>query len=238
MPRTVEYDREQVIEAAMRVFWRDGYEASSIQKLIEATGINRGSLYQAFGSKAGLFKEVLDCYVRLYEVPVKALQDIEDPVVAIRSVYYSMFLVDNRAYREQGCLLYSTVSELAHTEPSICDEAAERLALLENCLIERITEGQKKGLIHADKPASTYAGYIITLAGGLRLRGKMGADINTLCTLIDIGFSALWTKQVAWGGTESILNARDVNQHPAVFDSGDVPGLVRIDFQPMEKFGF
>ena len=62
MPRTRQFDRDGVVETAMNLFWLYGYDATSIQDLVDATGVERGSLYHAFNSKAGLFAAALDHY--------------------------------------------------------------------------------------------------------------------------------------------------------------------------------
>src|SRR5487761_2228685 len=56
------FDREQALDAAMQVFWRQGYEGASLTALTTAMGINRPSLYAAFGDKAGLFREAVARY--------------------------------------------------------------------------------------------------------------------------------------------------------------------------------
>ncbi len=63
MARPREFDRDQVVDRAVEVFWRQGFEATSIQDLVEATGLNRGSLYNTFGDKAGLFEAALERYM-------------------------------------------------------------------------------------------------------------------------------------------------------------------------------
>ena len=187
MPRAPEYNRQHVLEAAMKVFWRDGYEATSIYKLIEATEINRGSLYQAFGSKAGLFNEVLDHYVLHFELPLNGYMEVTDPIIAIRSLFYALLLVDDDEYRSRGCLLLNTISELSHTEPEIAQAAATRLSMLEDLFENRLVEAREKGLIPDDKPASVCVAYLMALAGGVRLQSKMGASVDTLCSIIKIG---------------------------------------------------
>ncbi|MBQ0799535.1 MAG: TetR/AcrR family transcriptional regulator [Porticoccaceae bacterium] len=191
MPRAPEYNRQHVLEAAMSVFWRDGYEATSIYKLIEATEINRGSLYQAFGSKAGLFHEVMDHYVSHFEVPLNGYLEIADPIIAIRSLFYALLLVDNDEYRSRGCLLFNTVSELSHTEPEMAQAAAARLSILEDLFEKRLVEAREKGLMPDNNPASVCVAYLMALAGGLRLQSKMGASRETLRSMIKIGLESI-----------------------------------------------
>ena len=57
------FDKDNVPDRAMRVFWERGYEANSIDDLLKATGINRGSLYGTFGDRRSLFLSALDRYV-------------------------------------------------------------------------------------------------------------------------------------------------------------------------------
>ena len=67
MARPVEFDEDEVLTSAMEQFWREGYEASSVQKLLDCTGINRGTLYNSFGDKDTFFKSCLDQYNKILE---------------------------------------------------------------------------------------------------------------------------------------------------------------------------
>ena len=191
MPRTPEYDRGHVLAEAMKVFWRDGYDATSIQKLTAAMDINRGSLYQAFGSKAGLFEEVLKYYVDHFQDPVGALVANAEPAVAIRSVFYAMFLIDNPKYNSWGCLLYNTVSELTHTEPELAGRAVQYLEQLSEFFEVRIDAVQQQGKMNQNCSAAVYGKYLIALCGGLRLGEKMGVEKSALKTMIDTGIAPM-----------------------------------------------
>jgi TetR/AcrR family transcriptional repressor of nem operon len=70
MARVREFDTEAAVEAAMQVFWCRGYEATSVQDLVDATGVGRGSLYAAFGSKEGLYLAALDRYREQLAAPM------------------------------------------------------------------------------------------------------------------------------------------------------------------------
>src|SRR5690554_7864220 len=65
MARPVEFDYNDVFTNAMEQFWREGFEASSVQKLLDVTGINRGTLYNSFGDKDTFFKACLEHYSKL-----------------------------------------------------------------------------------------------------------------------------------------------------------------------------
>lgn len=223
MPRAPEYDRGHVLAEAMKVFWRDGYDATSIQKLTASMGINRGSLYQAFGSKAGLFEEVLKYYVDHFQDPVGVLVANVEPAVAIRSVFYSMFLIDNPKYNSWGCLLYNTVSELTHTKPELAGCAMQYLEQLSDFFEVRIDAAQQQGQMNQNCSAAVYGKYLITLCGGLRLAEKMGLEKSALKTMIDMGIAPMLAN----------FSAQTSNA------SGNVETLpeatVAVDFGPLNK---
>ena len=70
MARPVEFDEDKVLRKGMEQFWKEGYEASSIQKLLDCTGINRGTLYNSFGDKETFFKSCVDQYGLITEAQI------------------------------------------------------------------------------------------------------------------------------------------------------------------------
>ncbi|MBQ0719503.1 MAG: TetR/AcrR family transcriptional regulator [Gammaproteobacteria bacterium] len=192
MPRPPEYNRIEVVNAAMQVFWAEGYESSSIQKLLGAMQLNRGSLYSAFGDKEGLFLEALDLYVEEVTITLKAtLWSIDDPLLAIRSFLESVCLIEDESVRSRGCLLFNSISEFAHVNPHLADEAEKRSKPLHALFEKRLSEAQSLGLIDSQKVPKAMADYLLTLAVGLRMHAKMNTSRDTLQGIIDVGLSAL-----------------------------------------------
>lgn len=114
MPWQITFDADKVLDRAMQTFWACGYEATSMQDLVDRTGINRGSLYATFGDKRALFLSAL----RMYDDKVrrKMLEDFEAryaPRDAIRAVFRAFS--DNVSARggNRGCFLTNTALELA-----------------------------------------------------------------------------------------------------------------------------
>ena len=90
MPRSEEFNREHAVRQAMNVFWEKGYNGTSMQDLVDATGLNRSSIYNSFVSKHELYKTTLEFYQKesggLFH---KALLNAKNPLGAIRLVFES-----------------------------------------------------------------------------------------------------------------------------------------------------
>lgn len=192
MARLPEFDRTQVVEAALQVFWQDGYTSSTIQKLLRAMDLNRGSLYAAFGDKEHLFREVLDQYVdHMQHILQPTLIGEADPLRAIRSFLERVTVQETTETKKLGCLLFNTISELAHTNPPLAQEATRRVQILRNLFIDRLTQARQQNRIRTDKSVGELADYLVALAAGLRMHCKMHAIDDELQKIIDVGLDSL-----------------------------------------------
>lgn len=107
MGRPKQYDRDEVLKRAMTLFWKKGYEGTHLAELVDATGLNRFSLYQEFGGKEGLFSEAIDRYM-LEIQPLAALLAAEPHGLANIRRYFDA-MVDARFLH--GCFLINTLPE-------------------------------------------------------------------------------------------------------------------------------
>ena len=111
----------------MHAFWMRGYEATSIEDLVSATGLSRSSIYQAYGSKAGLFDAALHVYLDAIEMKLGALETggggLDDIVAFFQSVGHEPEIPGHTEVHpcSMGCLVVNSVAELAQTEPWIKD---------------------------------------------------------------------------------------------------------------------
>ncbi len=191
MSRLREFDRNDVVTKALDLFWSDGYNASSISKLIAVMGINRSSLYATFGSKDNLFSEAMACYAkRRKDLHSSTLNGIEDPLQAIRVFYYRKFLGED-VNLSNGCLLFNTVSELSNTSPGIANEAGDYLLEVRELFLNRLIEARDKGLIDEKKDVDAQADYLLAMIAGLRSLSKMGSGRHALQKVIDTTLDSL-----------------------------------------------
>ncbi|MEN0063317.1 MAG: helix-turn-helix domain-containing protein [Myxococcota bacterium] len=130
MARPPAFDRGNVINRAMQVFWQHGYQATSMRALSEATGLKPGSLYAAFGSKEGLFFEVLTAY----GAQVKARAARERPTTLIKAWFQAHIersIPATPGSPGRGCLLLGSAAEIEALGPECRALVRAELDLLE-----------------------------------------------------------------------------------------------------------
>lgn len=107
------FERSEVIDKSMNLFWKNGFNASSMQQIVDATGLKPGSIYHSFGNKETLFREVLEAYTR------KSLEKIRSTLDSARSVgegvcmHLEGVVEQSTMDNYSSCLLVKTQLELA-----------------------------------------------------------------------------------------------------------------------------
>src|SRR5690606_518976 len=113
MARSKEFDPETVLRRALELFWRRGYEATSMADLVEHLGIGRASLYATFGSKHDLYMKALECYVRTQEpAPVELLSQPGPALPAVRALVELCTEDSIRDLERRGCMIVNAAAEL------------------------------------------------------------------------------------------------------------------------------
>lgn len=170
MARPAEFERTDVLEKAMNVFWRTGYSATSISDLVSATKLKPGSLYGAFQSKRGLFLEVIDTYsVRSIERVTKAMSETESPIKGIEQ-FFTRFCDELESDDiGKGCLMVNTMLELATEDDEIRDRISNYLSLVEQHFHTALVKAQELGEIDKQRDAADLATYLMTNIWGLRV---------------------------------------------------------------------
>jgi AcrR family transcriptional regulator len=139
------FDAEKALDRALDVFWRKGYEGASLPDLTEAMGINRPSLYAAFGNKESLFRKALDRYVEGPAAYVaKALQQSTAREVAEALFYGEIELLTNPK-NPRGCLAVQSALACGEAATTIRDELAARRKTLELSVRRRFKQARTSG---------------------------------------------------------------------------------------------
>lgn len=185
MARPQQFDRDDVLDRALLVFWRHGFEGASIQHLVDATGLNRGSLYNAFGDKAQLFAEVMDRYRA--NSPARCLAEAAydpDSSADVHRLIEQFFdALVQRALNDgdhKGCLFTNTSAGVYGCTDAMADWIRESLRGLEDVLTILIERGQQNGQIQSSVPASALARSLLASAQGLNVLARTGAEPDVL----------------------------------------------------------
>lgn len=167
MPWDKQFDRDAVLDRAMKTFWRQGYAATSMQDLVEAMGINRGSMYATFGDKRSLFLASLRMFDASARLEVLArLREGRRPTQAIKALFESFVEYATGDGLNRGCLITNTALELAAHDPEVARIVAEAQTEIERFVEGRILAGQATGEIALVlDPKATARGMLASLVG-------------------------------------------------------------------------
>ncbi|MEU2924769.1 helix-turn-helix domain-containing protein [Streptomyces sp. NPDC007251] len=178
MARTKEFDPDAALQSALELFWRRGYEATSMADLVEHLGIGRASLYATFGNKHDLYLKALARYEESgLSVIVRELSQPGPALPAVRAVVrrYAAEAADERL-RLNGCLITNTAAELAPHDPAAARRVERNWDHLETLLHSALVRAQSQGELPAGRDPLALARTLLVLMQGLRVVGKASAD--------------------------------------------------------------
>jgi len=190
--RPKEFERDVVLDRAMQVFWSRGYEATSIQHLVGRMGIQRGSLYDTFGDKRGLFFAAIDRYNRV--VTAKLLAALEEPASgkdAIRQFFRLKVELSMESGRPPGCLVTNSAAELASRDRGTATRVGAVLARIEAAFHRAVVRAQKAGEIDPRRNARALARFLTSSAQGLSVMAKANSDRAVLGDVVTVILAAL-----------------------------------------------
>jgi len=191
--RPRQFDPEEVLERSMRAFWEHGFHDTSVDDLVEATGVRPGSLYNAFhGGKRELFMESLDRYSKLV-VPEKmgALERPGSSVAEIRAYFDG--LVEDLMSPEgrMGCLMVNTAMELAAEDSEIAQVVRGHMKRLEQHTARALRNAKRRGEVSTDVQPNAKATQLMATGMGLMVVGKTNPGREVLETIVRCAFAEL-----------------------------------------------
>jgi AcrR family transcriptional regulator len=171
---------DKALDSALRVFWRKGYEGASLPELTRAMGINRPSLYAAFGNKEELFLKALDRYL---EGPAaymrEALNEATARLVVERMLAGSAELLTDRRH-PRGCLMVQGALACGEASESIRRELIAHRAAGHALLRERLERAVEEGDLAEDVNCDDLARYVMTVIHGMAVQAATGVGREEL----------------------------------------------------------
>ena len=177
MARPKEFDVDEALERAMELFWRQGYEATSLPDLVQHMGIGRQSLYDTFGGKRQLFLQALDRYTAV--MIGGALARLERPGASIDDL--TAFLEAVVAYQtgkrvRTACLMINSAMELAVSDKEVARRASAHHQRMEGAFRRVLEHAAAQDDIHPLLPVDTVARHMVATVLGMVVAAKSGAE--------------------------------------------------------------
>lgn len=185
MPKVETFNKEFVLKKATDVFHKKGFNATSMQDLVDATALNRSSIYNSFGSKLDLFIACLKSYQGLYGIKMSETLDKADNSLHAIELLFEFYLNEIIEDKEdKGCLITNCTSEMANQEKSIINFLSSNQRSFMGLLEKLVSNGQKESVINLNRTAHEYALYLFSSIQGFRTTGILISNKTDLQTIV------------------------------------------------------
>ena len=172
----------------MRLFWRKGYSATSIEDLVEALALSRSSLYDTFGDKRKLFLEALKFYSeRVISGTARTLNQAPSPLAGIQALLDDLLAGVDSPSGALGCFMVNSVAELVPYDPEVTKLATAYSAALQGLLAQALTRAARPDQATPEQLAT----YVFNMIQGLRVLIKAGATREQAQAVRDITLHSL-----------------------------------------------
>lgn len=184
MGRPPTFDREDKIEEAMDLFWTQGYEATSVQDLVDHLDLNRSSLYNAFGGKHDLYLATLDHYRQQGKEALRRhLREAPTPLDGIRRAFEAV--AEQAAERQCGCFVANAAVECAPRDPETQERASETFETMRALFRAAVEQAQDEGTIDGDRDPAALGRYLTNAFYGIHLTAKTDPPADVVHDIVD-----------------------------------------------------
>lgn len=168
MPRGREFEPQDALRKAMETFWRNGYDQTSVDDLVAATGVSRYGLYGAFGDKRELFLASLDLYRD--DVVTWLMRSVEAPGASLGAIH--QYFTDLAAFAsfpggENGCLMCNTATDAVMREPGVAARVTTHFDRMASAFRRALGAARQNGEIPATFDIEACADYLVGVAQGV-----------------------------------------------------------------------
>ncbi|MCF2717382.1 TetR/AcrR family transcriptional regulator [Paenibacillus sp. UKAQ_18] len=190
MARSKEFEEKEVLDKAMRLFWEQGYEKTSMTELVEHMGIHRRSLYDTFGDKHSLFLKAMDWFDdKIIAALAGGVKRSKTASEALQFIF--SFMIDGDEDSPAGCLMVNSAVELAARDVEVDNKSTKAFTTAEQLLREIILWGQRDGEFTSTYNAEELAEYLHNVWIGLRVMARTSASRGKLHRITHISMKLL-----------------------------------------------
>lgn len=191
MGRPKQFDRNDALRAGMRVFWQQGFAATTTDDLAKAMGIGRQSFYDTFGDKRQCYLEALRGYARDdVGAQIDVIRGASSPLQALRDLMRSA-AEWTAEHRSMGCMVINSLAEFGASDAEIAATIAPTALLIEQSIVQLLREAKAKGEVPPSLDEQRAAGAMIATRMGMTLGAKAGRSPESLRAVADFTIDQL-----------------------------------------------
>lgn len=172
MARLREFDTDEVMEAVINAFWDRGYEATSLADLMTVTGLQKGSIYKAFGDKRSLFLKALQAYLDRNYSLMRQILDNSSPESAISDWLRLLSGIAAAPDASKGCFAVNSLLEMAPHDPEVTKMLEYQYSRIGKLLDTVIAQGQQAGVFRQDLSTQQLRQMLLVIANGTLASGR------------------------------------------------------------------
>ena len=190
--RPSQFDPDLVVRAALRVFWSQGYAATSLQDLLEAMHLSKSSLYSAFGGKQRLFARCLTSYADSMVSTFKQRLDAsESPLEFIQSTLIEIGSEGARERYPSGCLIMNAAAEFGLRDPDCARWVQAALHRIRSVMVDAVERAQIAGELSRTRHVEVVADFLMSNIAGLRIMVKAGTPTCSVLHVVELVVASL-----------------------------------------------
>ncbi|MEV4341395.1 TetR/AcrR family transcriptional regulator [Streptomyces sp. NPDC049590] len=191
------FDPDATLDTVMRLFWRQGVATTGIQDIVNATGLNRSSLYSTYGGKQELYRAALNRYVEERSRPALGRLEEDDRGLPAVTDFFTT-LIETRCtgeYARWGCMVSNAHAGTENGDPEVQALLDRQHQRLRNALLTALRAAQRRRQLAEGVDPGSAADILALLAHGVNLRSRAGADPQQLQATAAAAITAVANRQ-------------------------------------------
>lgn len=191
MPKSVLFDKEKTIQRVTELFWEKGYNGTSMQDLVDVTGLNRSSIYNTYGDKFSLFTQALHHYKNSQTDFLNSLKNRAKSPKEVINLLFEGVWSELNPQNNKGCFLSNCTTELANANKDVHEFLEVNHEMMISLFTELIKQAQIEGEIDKSKDSKVLANFLFSSLHGLRVTSMIETDKKAIKGIADQVLSAL-----------------------------------------------
>ncbi len=180
------YDTDAALKAAGSVFWAKGFSGTSLDDLSDAMGMNRPSIYRAFGDKEEIYRQALNQFGKVMdEAFAHTLLHEKDIRTGLRKFYRKALDVYSSDETSLGCMVWSTAPAATLIHPEVQSDLLAAISHVDASILQRVELAIEQGQINKDIDAKSLSKLLQALLHSISIRVRAGESLTSLRRLID-----------------------------------------------------